>query len=410
MVADWTEKHSFFPSTSMRKIFLDPKRLDEPGTGWKARRTCPKHVKVLEESFKTSSTINRKVSVVIMDDALFATWAKAKELAEQAHAKAIKEGYEQTTKNIDQEFISWDDVVASKVKFYTFSGNHTRQAVCNLQKADSDEERWARIELFEVLICPVNVESRRFLRSKGNMSNVENDSYLVQGFPELVQEMRVHIEQLKKDHQATEDKLDNALKKAIAVFKKDMASSLQKSEGTVGQYYMCAILPTPIWTKFIQVITGDYKSKQKGKENVPCKSASHFTSFVSLPKHLQLSMLTSVLDGTSELTQFGATCKGYKAEIRGNAEMFEFLDARGMVGETKNPLEFLNLYPGIGDNCVKPWIGNIKNLKLTDNIDVKFFDQALLYVETEIAIKVKQTQIVNFFININRCDLILEHA
>jgi hypothetical protein len=383
----------FFPKHRKAKILINPEELEGPGEGWACRKVDRDHIGVLEKSFNDAKTVNKKISVVLVDDDLFEEFSEAKAKIISEHEQQMNKGYKGAM--LCEEYFSWE-AAKRHISPQTHSGNHSRLAICRLKEAYPGENLYAQIEIEDVYICGDNQEARSILRCLGNAGNFSNTIHKVMTFPEEVQMVREHLIQIKLEcGHPNKEMARKALKKAVAEYKMERIHSTGMSSGHVVMHVALGLLDEPLWVPVLKIITGDYTPKN-AKMGGAMKGYSIFNDWASLGRSHQQRFLLAIVNGESCLSNLANECKMLKAKFRGMTEAVEFLRTNGSLEDqlfdkvTKSGdlpwSKVEEVYPGVLKKVIEPYISTICKTKIKSPIDISFFNALMKFVKNSKAV------------------------
>jgi hypothetical protein len=252
------------------RFYTSPKNISQPDARFASRVPDEDHVDTLMKSFIKVATVNQNITVVIIDDALW-EYLKANDLV------AVNKHTVFTT-----SIATHLGPKSAGAVLHTIEGDHSRVALVKLNAKFRTNSKYKKI-LVNVLVCPDDGDTERFLTVLGNADNMKPTKK--PDFDEWVMGMHRRC-----DHKRDIDgELDPEY---AAMVKKDMGYATQLDSNTIGQIWQLAKRTGAYWDVLEKMLRNDF-AKGPCKNKAP-KSASHFTKLAGLADNVVVDLLSQV--------------------------------------------------------------------------------------------------------------------
>ena len=254
----------------------------------------PKDVQELAQSFVTFQSVHQTSVFVVF-------WPKSERLPRR-----------------DGTFSLANPHVMSKCRrggFYFITGDHTQRALKDLRRKYPRNPLWQSVT-GQLLIVHRSLDTTRKLKSWGIIDNIKGQRRTAVSFSAKIHSIHEDFEQL--------DGLVNSpadYKEALAEVKRQRCKDYQIPTGSFGQLWTLASRTGEIWDCISKMLKGDIRHK-KFK---PPRSASNFTSMGNIPDDDLIVLLRDVTEGAGTMKTFAKACQVYKAKVRVQTEILNFL-------------------------------------------------------------------------------------
>jgi oligoribonuclease (3'-5' exoribonuclease) len=345
--------------------------LSTPNETIKAREASDDHINKLALSFQRSRTVNEEITCVIMSAELVKLWRRMMQTS---------------LVNLDAANFEVNEFKKHVTEAYVVSGDHSIKAMRRLQEVEPSEPLWTSAFCKVYVSDPNKHVDNRMLLMIGNQSNEQNKTFLVQDFPQIIDQMFRKMDEYRTRHRRDPELFgEKAVKEGFAQIIRDINATKDINLNTLGQWQQLSKQSPRLYTKMSKILSGKFKPEHRGRKVKPpsrATSASHWTAWVSLDYNVKDRLVDQVLAGEMDTKMMHEECKFIKARIRLRASISTRLKTLGKVsgedpmpkkpnkdeGQTDLYCQALRKYPWLEDRVVKPWFPSVAKLRKRDEI------------------------------------------